>query len=372
MTEDEFWERYFQREHAAQGAILDQEVNTNLARLQQPQGKKRRVVKKPCRIFVTPYVPLDVDLTSTTEDYFPHEHLDPEDYKWNSSDFITQKYVNKNTLVMEHMSTLLSAETCRANSHIVVGTYRMPKRKRNSNILCSENDKVLLSDSSNVDLIPLHLASRHTHDSHEYPSTSEMTSKTNTGQDNIQVRKSGKYHLYPEKEQAMRYLCSGFNNVSGTDDDTVEEGNKDMKSAVRRTEESERYGQRYQSGLSQVQVELPAQFEEVLKRYFRQISELLRYFYHDINAYEHSKGDGVDSHDSIAPLLSKLSRIQDMLAEKIKLLMAEKKKLQMHTASSTKGKALQNAFRLIKQTSDLVYQAFGTWDKLNLEGHVEC
>lgn len=129
---------------------------------------------------------------------------------------------------------------------------------------------------------------------------------------------------------------------------------------------------------------------------YEQISELLRYFYQSMQYFllKRKKDDDKNDKNEDNQKLGQIEHIQEKLSDKIQILMQKKKSLQTtslttHTGKTNNkhilftttlqssllfdmtecvvmltllGKMLQNAFRCIKETSDLIYKAFEMWE----------
>ena len=89
-----------------------------------------------------------------------------------------------------------------------------------------------------------------------------------------------------------------------------------------------------------------------MKTEYKQISELLRYFYSIINSYTQNKVDGNNENEV---RMKRASNIQDKLSEKIQTLMNKKKSLQMSTDSSYKGLYVSVVLSCVMCSSILYY-----------------
>lgn len=174
MTEDEFWGKYFQQQHA-----LHNKIQSRNEQQHQQQRKRGPAVGQQVPAFVSPFVCPDVDLTSTSGDYTPSEALDPEDYLWHPSDFLSGKYINKSTLVMqqqdyhkrkEHQHNQQdrfyspSASVAPTNeslstdrSVLKVGPYRVPSHRRDCLSCENDHDGIILNGSDDDCFMPLKL-----------------------------------------------------------------------------------------------------------------------------------------------------------------------------------------------------------------------
>jgi hypothetical protein len=297
MTEDEFWGKYFQQQHAIYSNLHNSSSSIpNMSDFAKQQQQKRRGVKAvTSAVFVSPFVSIDVDLTTSLGDYHTAEILDPEDYKWQASEFINDKYVNKSTLVIQqqeerqqeqdkHPSGNVSNKTSNGNSR-AVGYYRVPSRKRVYPSPELEDDSCLLNHSSDeAVLIPLQLASCSSSMMHSSAASGEGVSKQHIAKSATAPRESlaGEEikerisrgaagvvmhdSIFPSKDRALRLLHGGVDG--GSEAVTVLPNNKRARESVNITSAAAK---------SKNVLDIPGDFEEV-RTDFHKI-----YYYYVIN-----------------------------------------------------------------------------------------
>lgn len=231
MTEDEFWGKYFQKLHSIQVNHETTQSIRNASDHTTSQMRKKQKMKSALRdestLNLSPFVTIDVDLTVTTGDYHTPEVLDPEDYNWRTSNFISEKYVNKSTLVMQQEERQLGDSTS-SRGKTVVGPYRLPLRKRVYPVEV-DNDAFLLNNSCDESLIPLYFK-RKSYEISSLSSSSEQSSKLDTPNHRCEKESSSASSLidmmqhpivtndassvFPASERALKLLVRSYNDSS--------------------------------------------------------------------------------------------------------------------------------------------------------------
>jgi hypothetical protein len=283
MTEDVFWGRYFQSQHATQSTInLDGITSLDLAKQQQ---HKKKIISKAAQpsVYVSPFVTMDVDLTSSAADHYPREALDPDDYKWIASDYITQKYINKSSLIIQQSDHQQDSN----KNKIMVGMYRVPSRKRRYPVqFCHDGDSTLLNNISDDQyMIPLKLAaglSRRTEQDQKLElKMNDAVRELLQPRQNASSGTSFSSLVFPDNEQALEYLRSDLK--AATDSDNLNGPNTVASSTATKITSS--------GCANDAQVELPDHFDKVRHVVALYIdSEVYNYNFIVMNYVEIKKG----------------------------------------------------------------------------------